>query len=44
MTVFTYPTVEQVLFIHLRLIAETGGSPYSIDEFRHWCYAIWQAG
>lgn len=27
MTVFTYLTVEQVLFIHMRLIAETGGSP-----------------
>ena len=26
MTVFTYLTVEQVLFIHMRLIAETGGS------------------
>lgn len=27
MTVFTYLTVEQVLFIHMRLIVETGGSP-----------------
>ena len=26
MTVFSYLTVEQVLFIHMRLIAETGGS------------------
>lgn len=27
MTVFTYLTVEQVLFTHMCLIAETGGSP-----------------
>lgn len=27
MSAFTYLTVEQVLFIHMRLIAETGGSP-----------------
>lgn len=26
MTVFSYLTVEQVLFIHMRLITETGGS------------------
>lgn len=27
MTVFTYLAVEQILFIHMRLIAETGGGP-----------------